>query len=79
MYLHKRGFVLLLRRGVIERSFAWMTRCPRLAKDDERLPEVGTGLHVLAFVSLTLIPTLAFYLFAERHIVTGLTAGAVKG
>lgn len=35
--------------------------------------------RVLAFVSLTLIPTLIFYLFAERHIVTGLTAGAVKG
>jgi raffinose/stachyose/melibiose transport system permease protein len=35
--------------------------------------------RVLAFVSLTLIPTLLFYLFAERHIVTGLTAGAVKG
>lgn len=35
--------------------------------------------RVLAFVSLTLIPTLVFYLFAERHIVTGLTAGAVKG
>jgi raffinose/stachyose/melibiose transport system permease protein len=35
--------------------------------------------RILAFVSLTLIPTLGFYLFAERHIVTGLTAGAVKG
>lgn len=35
--------------------------------------------RILAFVSLTLIPTLVFYLFAERHIVTGLTAGAVKG
>lgn len=34
---------------------------------------------VLAFVSLTMVPTLVFYLFAERHIVTGLTAGAVKG
>lgn len=35
--------------------------------------------RVLAFVSLTLIPTILFYFFAERHIVTGLTAGAVKG
>jgi raffinose/stachyose/melibiose transport system permease protein len=35
--------------------------------------------RVLAFVSLTLIPTIVFYFFAERHIVTGLTAGAVKG
>jgi raffinose/stachyose/melibiose transport system permease protein len=35
--------------------------------------------RVLAFVSLTMIPTIVFYFFAERHIVTGLTAGAVKG
>ncbi|MCX6050184.1 MAG: carbohydrate ABC transporter permease [Chloroflexi bacterium] len=35
--------------------------------------------RILAFVSLTLIPTIGFYFFAERHIVTGLTAGAVKG
>lgn len=35
--------------------------------------------RVLAYVSLTLIPTIVFYFFAERHIVTGLTAGAVKG
>ena len=35
--------------------------------------------RVLAFVSLALIPTLIFYLLAERHIVSGLTTGAVKG
>jgi raffinose/stachyose/melibiose transport system permease protein len=35
--------------------------------------------RVLAFVSLSLIPTIGFYLLAERQIVTGLTAGAVKG
>ena len=35
--------------------------------------------RILAYVSLTLIPTIVFYFFAERHIVTGLTAGAVKG
>jgi len=34
---------------------------------------------VLAFVTLSLVPTIIFYLFAERHIVSGLTAGAVKG
>jgi raffinose/stachyose/melibiose transport system permease protein len=34
---------------------------------------------VLAFVSLALVPTIIFYLFAERQIVAGLTAGAVKG
>jgi len=35
--------------------------------------------RVLAFVSLALVPTIIFYLFAERQIVAGLTAGAVKG
>ncbi|MCL4394953.1 MAG: carbohydrate ABC transporter permease [Chloroflexi bacterium] len=34
---------------------------------------------VLAFVTLSMIPTVVFYLFAERQIVFGLTAGAVKG
>ncbi|GAB4216857.1 MAG: carbohydrate ABC transporter permease [Roseiflexaceae bacterium] len=35
--------------------------------------------RVLAFVSLALVPTVGFYLLAERQIVAGLTAGAVKG
>jgi transposase len=50
----KRGFVLLPRRWVVERSFAWAARFRRLAKDYERLPEVVVGLHFLAFVSLML-------------------------
>jgi len=50
----KHGFVLLPRRWVVERSFAWAARFRRLANDDERLPEVVAGLHFLAFVSLML-------------------------
>ena len=50
----KRGFVLLPRRWVVERSFAWATRFRRLAKDYERLPEVVEGLYFLAFASLML-------------------------
>ncbi len=34
---------------------------------------------VSTFVVLTMIPAIIFYLFAERQIVSGLTAGAVKG
>jgi raffinose/stachyose/melibiose transport system permease protein len=34
---------------------------------------------VSAFVALSAIPTIIFYIFAERQIVSGLTAGAVKG
>lgn len=35
--------------------------------------------RVLAFVTLAMAPTIGFYLLAERHIVAGLTAGALKG
>ena len=34
---------------------------------------------VSAFVALSSIPTIIFYIFAERQIVSGLTAGAIKG
>ena len=50
----KRGFVLLPRRWVVERSFAWMARFRRLARDYERLPETLAGFHVLAFAILML-------------------------
>src|SRR5258706_417650 len=50
----KRGFILLPRRWVVERSFAWMTRFRRLARDYERLPETLAGLHLLAFTVLML-------------------------
>jgi len=50
----KRGFVLLPRRWVVERSFGWMSRFRRLARDYERLPETLAGLHYVAFVILML-------------------------
>ena len=48
----KQGFVLLPRRWVVERSFGWMTRFRRLARDYERLPDTLKGLHFLAFAIL---------------------------
>jgi transposase len=50
----KKGFVLLPRRWVVERSFAWATRFRRLARDYERLPETLEGLHYLVFAILML-------------------------
>ncbi len=50
----KRGFVLLPRRWVVERSFAWVARFRRLARDDERLPATVAGLHLVAFACLML-------------------------
>jgi transposase len=50
----QRGFVLLPRRWVVERSFAWTARFRRLARDYERLPETLAGLHFIAFACLLL-------------------------
>ena len=50
----KRGFVLLPRRWVVERSFAWATRFRRLVKDYERYASTLADLHLDAFVCLML-------------------------
>jgi transposase len=50
----KRGFVLLPKRWVVERSFAWAARFRRLARDYERLPATLAGLHFLAFAIVML-------------------------
>jgi transposase len=55
----KRGFVLLPRRWVVERSFAWTTRFRRLVRDYERLPETVRGLHFVAFACLMLTKAIA--------------------
>jgi len=34
---------------------------------------------ILAFITLTILPTIAIFILAQKHIVAGLTAGAVKG
>jgi transposase len=61
----KRGFVLLPRRWVVERSFAWMAKFRRLARDYERLPETFAALHFVAFACLML-----------RRIIPALIASA---
>lgn len=50
----KKGFVLLPRRWVVERSFGWAARFRRLARDYERLAETLAGLHFIAFSTLML-------------------------
>jgi hypothetical protein len=48
---------------VLERSFGWMARLRRLARDYERLPETVAGLHFIAFSCLML----------HRFVLTALT------
>ena len=50
----RKGFVLLPKRWVVERSFAWAARFRRLARDYESLPSSPAGLHWLAFLTLML-------------------------
>src|ERR687898_1326016 len=50
----KRGFVLLPRRWVVERSFAWATRFRRLVKDYERCAITLADLHLVAFACIML-------------------------
>jgi transposase len=50
----RKGFVLLPRRWVVERFFAWTARFRRLSRDYERLPETLEGLHFVAFACLML-------------------------
>ena len=50
----KRGFVLLPRRWVVERTFGWLGRFRRLARDYERLTETLTAWHWVAFAALLL-------------------------
>ena len=50
----KRGFVLLPRRWVVERSLAWATRCRRLVKDYERYAPTIAGLNTVAFICFML-------------------------
>jgi transposase len=50
----KGGFVLLPRRWVVERTFGWLGRFRRLARDYERLTQTLQGWHWLAALTLFL-------------------------
>ena len=39
-----RGFKILPRRWVVERTFAWLSQVRRLSKDSERLPAVAEAM-----------------------------------
>ena len=50
----KRGFALLPRRWVVERTFGWLGRFRRLARDYERLAPTLAGWLWVAFIGIAL-------------------------
>ena len=78
--------------AVLTMVFSWNDFfLPLLVLNSEKLYTLPLGImqfqgqfgtdwaRVLAFVTLSLVPTIVFYLVAERQIIAGLTAGAIKG
>ena len=47
-----KGFQLLARRWVVERTFAWLIQKRRLVVDYEKLPETSESLIYIAMVHL---------------------------
>ncbi len=50
----QKGFVVLPRRWVVERTFAWLAQCRRLSKDYERYPVSSEAMIYIAMVRLLL-------------------------
>lgn len=49
---HAKGFVVLPKRWVVERTLAWLNRCRRLAKDWENLNRKARAFLLLASIRL---------------------------
>ena len=49
-----KGFTLVAKRWIVERSFAWVGKCRRMAKDYELLLTVSKSMLLLVFVKLLL-------------------------
>jgi transposase len=51
---HVKGFAVLPKRWIVERTIAWLNRCRRLAKDWENLNRKGLAFLRLASIRLML-------------------------
>ena len=48
----QKGFAVLPRRWVVERTFGWLMRCRRLARDDQRLPDTSEAFITWAMIGI---------------------------
>ena len=49
-----KGFVVIAKRWIVERTFGWLGRCRRLAKDFENLSRTHAAFVILAMIRLML-------------------------
>jgi len=47
-----KGFVILPKRWIVERTFAWLSRCRRHSKDYERNPETSEAMIFITMINL---------------------------
>ncbi len=47
-----RGFVVLPKRWIVERTFAWLSRCRRNSKDYERTPRSSQTMLQITMINL---------------------------
>ena len=50
--VHAKGFVVLPKRWIVERTFAWLVRYRRHARDYERNTETSEAMIYIAMISL---------------------------
>jgi raffinose/stachyose/melibiose transport system permease protein len=78
--------------GVLQMVASWNNFfLPLLVLDNSKLFTLPMGIMdyqgqyqvnwalVMAFITLSIIPAVVFYIFAQKQIVAGLTGGAIKG
>lgn len=50
--VHTKSFVVLPKRWIVERTFAWLARCRRHSKDYERNPETSEAMIYISMIAL---------------------------
>jgi putative transposase len=52
--IHAKGFVVLPKRWIVERTFSWLARCRRHSKDYEHNPETSETMIHISMIALML-------------------------